>query len=81
MPDVPAITELTNITGDNLELVKLWETTFTASLILVAPPDLPQNKFDYLRGLSEKWTRDQSFLQDLSKATGNEITYFETGIR
>jgi tripartite-type tricarboxylate transporter receptor subunit TctC len=77
--DVPAITELTEITGENLELVKFWETEFTASLIFAAPPGLSDDKLEYLRNTAGKWSQDQNFQQDLKKVFGYDVTYFETG--
>jgi len=73
MPDVPAITELVNLTGENLELVKLWGTALIASTLFAAPPGTPKDRLEFLRSLAKKWTQDEGFRNEINHTAGYEI--------
>ena len=73
MPDVPAITELVNLTGENLELVKLWETALVGSNLFVASPGIPEDRLAFLRGLANKWVQDEGFREEINAVSGYEV--------
>lgn len=79
MPDVPAITELANISSDDIGLVELWGKSFVSSSIFAAPPRVPQDKLEYLRSLADKWVQDSEFQQQIDKAAGHHINKYLTG--
>jgi tripartite-type tricarboxylate transporter receptor subunit TctC len=79
MPDIPAITELVNLSDEDLELVNLWETSFVSSTLYTAPPGLPQDRLVYLQSLSDKWLKDQRFRDEVNKVAGYEIKQCSTG--
>ena len=79
MPDVPAITELVNLTGEDLELVKLWETAFVGSSILAAPPGVPEDRLTFLRGLANKWAQDEGFREEINAVSGFEVQDYING--
>ena len=84
-PDVPAITELVDLSGQDLELVRLWETSFASSSLLYAPPGTPEDRLEFLRDLADSWAQDEGFrgeinvvmgyqLHDREYITGEEVT-------
>jgi len=78
-PEVPAITELVNLTGQDLDLVELWNTTFVTSNLLFAPPGVPEDRLAYLRDLADRWTQDEAFRQKINQAAGYDIQIYLTG--
>jgi tripartite-type tricarboxylate transporter receptor subunit TctC len=78
-PDVPAITELVDFGTEDLNLVKLWETTFFHSLLLVAPPDLPEDRQDFLIDLASQWVQDESFREEVNTVLGEEVKTYMIG--
>lgn len=79
MPDVPAIAELVNLTGDDLTLVKLWETVFVGSNLFAASPGIPEDRLIYLRGLANKWVEDEGFRKQIDAVSGFEVKSYMTG--
>ncbi len=73
MPDVPAITELVNLSGEDLELVKLWETALAGSSLFMAPPDMPADRLAFLRSLANKWAQDEGFRAEINAVSGEEL--------
>jgi tripartite-type tricarboxylate transporter receptor subunit TctC len=79
MPDIPTITEFVKPGSDDLSLIQLWETAFVSSTLYNAPPDIPQDRLEFLRGLSGNWFQDQGFRQEINKVAGYEIKRYDTG--
>jgi tripartite-type tricarboxylate transporter receptor subunit TctC len=79
MPDVPAITELVNLSGEDLELVKLWETTLASSSLFIAPPGIPEDRLGFLRDLANKWAQDEEFRKEIDAVSGEEVQTYITG--
>jgi tripartite-type tricarboxylate transporter receptor subunit TctC len=79
MPDVPAITELVDLSGEDLELVKLWETALVNSSLFIAPPDIPEDRLVFLRDLANKWAQDEGFRQEIDAVSGEEVQAYMTG--
>jgi tripartite-type tricarboxylate transporter receptor subunit TctC len=79
IPDVPAITELVNLSDQNLALVKLWGNAFAASNLFIAPPDMPEDRLAFLRRLADQWIGDEAFRQEISQAAGYEVQVYLTG--
>lgn len=73
MPDVPAITELVNLSGEDLELVRLWEIKLAPSALFLAPPGMPEDRLEFLRTLAEKWSQDEEFLKEINHAAGYQV--------
>lgn len=78
-PDVPAITELVNFSDEDLALVKLWGAAFAASNLFFAPPDLPEDRLEFLRDLANQWVQDEGFRQKVNQAAGYEVKIYLTG--
>jgi len=72
-PDVPAITELINLSDEDLALVKLWETTLASSTLFVTTPGIPEDKLAYLRELAEKWAQDEGFREEINAVSGYPV--------
>jgi len=72
-PDVPAITELVNLTGEDLDLVKLWETAFASSNLFVASPGIPEDRLAFLRDLANQWVQDEGFREEINVISGHEV--------
>jgi tripartite-type tricarboxylate transporter receptor subunit TctC len=72
-PDVPAITELVNLSDEDLALVKLWETSLASSTLFVTTPGIPEDRLAYLRQLAEKWTQDEGFREEINIVSGYEV--------
>lgn len=72
-PDVPTITELTNLTDEDGALVKLWETTLVASTLFAAPPGTPEDILAFLRDLANQWVQDESFRKEVDTISGYEL--------
>ncbi len=79
-PDVPAITELVNLTGEDLALVELWEKALVGGMrIYLAPPGVPQDRLAFLSDMAEEWTQDPQFRDDIDRVTGYEVTEYAVG--
>jgi tripartite-type tricarboxylate transporter receptor subunit TctC len=73
MPDVPAITELVDLTGENLALVKLWEESLNGSSMVAASPGIPEDRLLYLRDLADQWVQDEGFREGISTISGYDV--------
>jgi tripartite-type tricarboxylate transporter receptor subunit TctC len=73
MPDVPAVTELVSLSGEDLELVRLWETALAGSSLFMAPPGLPEDRLSFLRSLADKWAQDEGFRAEIDTVSGDEV--------
>jgi tripartite-type tricarboxylate transporter receptor subunit TctC len=78
-PDVPAVTELIDLSDEDLELVRLWETALAGSSLFMAPPDMPEDKLAFLRGLSGKWVQDAEFRAEIDAVSGVEVQTYAIG--
>jgi tripartite-type tricarboxylate transporter receptor subunit TctC len=78
-PDVPAITELVDLTDDDLALVRLWETALVSSDIVAAPPGMPADRLAFLRGLADNWVEDEAFRQEINAVCGYDVGDYTTG--
>jgi len=79
MPDVPAITELVSLSGEDLELVKLWELTLAGSGLFMGPPGMPEDRLEFLRDLAKKWTQDEEFRNAIETVVDEPVTIYITG--
>ena len=79
MPDVPAITELVNLTGEDLALVKLWETALVGSTIFAGSLGIPEDRLALLRSLANKWVQDEGFREEINVVSGYEVQEYTTG--
>lgn len=73
MPDVPAITELVDLSDEDLALTKLWETALYGSSLLFASPDIPEDRLVFLRDLADQWAQDEGFREEMNTVAGYEI--------
>jgi len=73
-PDVPALTELTQIAAEDQELFDLWDTTLLQSHVFYASPGTDADKLAFLRGLVDVLKNDQQYISDLSSLLQLEIT-------
>jgi tripartite-type tricarboxylate transporter receptor subunit TctC len=78
-PDVPAITEIVNLSDEDLALAKLWGTSLSASNLFVAPPGLPEDRLTFLRNLADQWVQDEAFRQEVNQAADYEVQVYLTG--
>jgi len=79
-PDVPAITELVSLNGEDLALVELWEKALVGGMrIYLAPPGLPQERLEFLRDMAEEWTQDAQFRDEIDRVTGYHVTDYAVG--
>jgi tripartite-type tricarboxylate transporter receptor subunit TctC len=79
MPQIPAITELTNTSGEKLELIDIWTTTFLNTSLFVAPGDLHEERLTFLQGIAEGWIEDENFRKEINQVAGYEIREYFTG--
>jgi len=78
-PDVPAITELADLTDDDLALVRLWENSLVSSHIVAAPPNIPADRLAFLRDLVDSWFQEEAFRAEINAAFGYEVEDYTTG--
>jgi tripartite-type tricarboxylate transporter receptor subunit TctC len=78
-PDVPAITELVSFSKDDLALVELWENGLSSGDIIIAPSGISKENYLYLCGLADKWSKDESFCQEINKVAGYQVKSYTTG--
>ncbi len=78
-PDVPAITELVDLTGEDLALVRLWETALVSSNLLVASPGIPEDRLAFLRDLANKWVQEEGFREGMNLISGYEVQKYIAG--
>jgi tripartite-type tricarboxylate transporter receptor subunit TctC len=81
MPEVPAISELVSVTGDDMELLKFWEVSFVSSSIFIAPPGIPEDRLSYLCSQADHWIKDEGFRREVDRAAGHRIEVYDTGDR
>ncbi|MFC2068461.1 tripartite tricarboxylate transporter substrate-binding protein [Chloroflexota bacterium] len=79
MPDVPAITELVNLSDEDLGLVRLWETALVNSSLFAAPPNTSEDRLAFLRGMANQWTHDEAFLKEIDAVSGEKVLTYITG--
>jgi len=79
IPDVPAVTELVNLSDQDLALVRLWGTALAASNLFVVPPEMPEDRLAFLRDLADRWAQDEGFRQEVNQAAGYEVQTYLTG--
>jgi len=79
MPDVPAITEIISIAGEDLELVELWEDVLVSSSLFVAPPGVPEDRLAFLHGLIAEWIQDEAFRAEIDLISGCEEESYNVG--
>jgi len=72
-PDIPAITELADISSEDMALLELWATSLVSSDLLVGPPGMPEDRLEYLNGLFAELIQDEEFRDEISAAAGSEI--------
>jgi tripartite-type tricarboxylate transporter receptor subunit TctC len=72
MPDVPAITELADISGEDEALVDLWESSLFTSCIFVVPPGMPEDRLAFLRDLADEWVQEEDFREKVDTVSGYE---------
>jgi len=83
-PDVPALTELIDITAndgnsDDLNLLDFCENSFATSISLGATPGVSEDKIEYLRSIAEEWIDDPQFHADMVQSLGYDIRDIQTG--
>jgi tripartite-type tricarboxylate transporter receptor subunit TctC len=78
-PDVPAITELVNLSEDDLALVKLWENGLSSGVVITAPARIAKEKILYLDNLADEWYQDEKFCQEINKVSGYEVKIYTSG--
>lgn len=79
MPEIPAITELGNMTEGEIELSELWETALAASNVLTAPPGIPENRLTFLRDLANEWVQDYEFREEINRVSGQDVERYASG--
>lgn len=78
-PDIPAITESLPLSGENLDLVKLWGGPLASTNYVFGPPGMPQDRLAFLRGLSDKWAKDEVFRAAMDRINGVATKTYLTG--
>ncbi|HEY92580.1 MAG TPA: hypothetical protein G4O17_02395 [Dehalococcoidia bacterium] len=78
-PDVPAITELVDLSDEDLELVNLWETVLNNAGLFITSPGVPEDRLAYLRDLVDQWYQDEGFRAQVDAVAGEELTMYLTG--
>lgn len=78
-PDVPAITELLELGGEDLALARLWETALAGSSLCIASPGVPEDRLAFLRELAEGLTKDEGFRAEIDTISGYEVQSYITG--
>lgn len=78
-PEVPAVTELVDLSGEDLALVGLWEDTFITSVLFTASPGIPSDRLAFLRELANQWVQDEAFREEIDQAASYEVTNYLAG--
>jgi tripartite-type tricarboxylate transporter receptor subunit TctC len=74
LPDVPTLSEATALPADKTWIVTLREQIGEAQRAMVAAPDVPADRVDYLRGVFAEVLTDPAVLEEGAK-TNREIEY------
>jgi tripartite-type tricarboxylate transporter receptor subunit TctC len=72
-PDVPAITELVNLSDEDLVLARLWDQALVNSCIFAASPGIPADRLAFLRNLADQWVQDKAFREEIDLASGHQV--------
>jgi tripartite-type tricarboxylate transporter receptor subunit TctC len=74
LPDVPTLSEVSSLPADKTWIVTLREQIGEAQRALVAAPDVPANRVDYLRGAFAEVLTDPAVIEEGAK-TNREIEF------
>ncbi len=74
LPDVPTLREAAALPADKTWIVTLREQIGEAQRAMVAAPDVPADRVDYLRGVFAEVLTDPAVLEEGAK-TNREIEY------
>jgi tripartite-type tricarboxylate transporter receptor subunit TctC len=74
LPDVPTLTEAAAVAADKMWIVKLRQDIGEAQRAMVAAPDVPPDRVDYLRGVLTEILTDPAVIDEGEK-TNREIEY------
>lgn len=78
-PEVPALTELVDLSEEDIALLKLWENGLASGTLLLAPGEISEDKVDYLSSLAEKWCQQETFRQEINNISGYKVSLYFTG--
>jgi tripartite-type tricarboxylate transporter receptor subunit TctC len=72
LPDLPAITELVDLSDADLALARLWDQAMVNSCIFAASPDIPAERLAFLRDLADQWVNDEAFRAEIDVVSNYE---------
>lgn len=79
-PDVPAITELVNLSEEDLAMVNFWENDLATGTIIMVPAGVSEDKVLFLRNLADKWYQNEEFQQEINKVIGYDVSSYTHGV-
>ena len=68
-----------DVAGEGLDLLDLWQTALVGSALFVGPPNMPEERLAFLRGLAEEWFQDEEFREEISRVSGYEEDAYLSG--
>ncbi len=78
-PDIPAITELANLSESDIALVKLWENGLASGTMMATPAGISKDKLNYLNSLADRWCQNEIFLQEIDQVSGYHVSEYPRG--
>jgi len=79
VPDVPVISELVDLSDEDLALVQMCGTAFDASNLLVTSPGIPEDRLAFLRDLANQWVQDETFREEINLVADYEVQNYLIG--
>lgn len=64
-PDLPALSELVDLSGDDLEILRLWSEVMIGAKAMLTTPGVPRDRVEFLRQAAEQAFQDPAFLKQL----------------
>lgn len=77
-PDVPALTELVSLSGEEKELNEVWDG-LRESFPYFTPPGVPEDRVTFLREVGDKIMADPEFRSKIDKVVGYKNEVYFTG--
>lgn len=78
-PDLTPLGDLISLEGEKRTILEIWQKYYYGTDRLIAPPQIPADRLQYLREIAIKLTEDTEFRAQLDALYGYHVTYFRFG--
>lgn len=80
LPDTPALTELVNLSGDKLKLIKPWGNTLLGSQMVFTSPGVPNDRVAFLQEAFNQMGKQSQIRQQVAELMCYSSVAYLTGV-